>query len=685
MLARSGLVGLGVGRYLLGCLALAVVLAALTVASGRVRSWLVPWQGAPARLVEATVGIAIVTGVAFVLGAFGWFSGWPILIALVGVSAVLARLATTVRRPAFVMDDEPTVRSGLVERAIAVIAVATVGAQWISHTAGALGHGMTEGDTLWYHGVFAARFVQEGSLAIFPDLGNAAQAFFPANSQVFHAIAFFPFDRDLLSLPFNLLLAPLALLAAYCVGRRRGLGALCVTACAVVLGLPGIVGVHPGQATNDVLCATFLLVAIALLLEGGIQPLPLGLAGVAGALSLGTKLTVSVPLTVLTVCIVVVAVTRRRPVLVAAWLVPLGVFGAFWFVRNWALVDNPLPFYDLHLGPLHFPDRAHLSDNASIADHVFERETWSRVFRPGLREAFGRGWVLVCATPGIAGLLVIGRRRTTAERIVGLGAIAAGVGYVFMPFTMELGGAAFSATARYGVPAILLGVVLLPLAIWLDRAPAWLRGSAGVGFLVVVALDLIAPNVDRFAPWWMPDRPLAIGIMLAFLVVALVVWAGGRSVWWFVAPLMAVVVVGGGFFVQRHYLERRYVVGAGLRLDHAYQYINAHEPETVVPFNTIQFSPFFGPSYANRVPVLTPPRTARSDDPGVRCREWQRSFVDRGMTLLVIGPDAVLVEQPDAAWIKGSSSLQPVVRDGKNVVYRVRPPLRLACPPVGAG
>jgi hypothetical protein len=44
----------------------------------------------------------------------------------------------------------------------------------------------------------------------------------------------------------------------------------------------------------------------------------------------------------------------------------------------------------------------------------------------------------------------------------------------------------------------------------------------------------------------------------------------------------------------------------------------------------------------------------------------------------------VPVEQPDAAWITGSPSLHPVVRDGKKIVYRVTPPLRLACPPVGA-
>jgi hypothetical protein len=32
---------------------------------------------------------------------------------------------------------------------------------------------MTERDTRWYHGVVAARFVQEGRLDILPDLGNA--------------------------------------------------------------------------------------------------------------------------------------------------------------------------------------------------------------------------------------------------------------------------------------------------------------------------------------------------------------------------------------------------------------------------------------------------------------------------------------------------------------------------------
>jgi hypothetical protein len=49
--------------------------------------------------------------------------------------------------------------------------------------------------------------------------------------------------------------------------------------------------------------------------------------------------------------------------------------------------------------------------------------------------------------------------------------------------------------------------------------------------------------------------------------------------------------------------------------------------------------------------------------------------------MIVVGPDAVLAERPDDAWLRGSPSLQPVARDPRGVAYRVRGPLRLACPP----
>jgi hypothetical protein len=496
---------------------------------------------------------------------------------------------------------------------------------------------------------------------------------------MFHAIAFFPFDRDLLSPLLNLLLATVAVLAAYCMGRRRGLGAMCVAASALVLGLPGLVGTHPGQATNDVLCATFLLLAVALLVEGGIEPVPLALAGAASALSLGTKLTVAVPIAVLTVAVVVVAFRRRRVALVLAWLLPLGALGAFWFVRNWVLVDNPLPFYDLRLGPLHLPQRMHLDDDASVAEHLFDGHVWSSVFRPGLRQAFGPVWPLVVAAPGAAGLLVVGRRRTTAERLAGLVAVAAGLGYVLMPFTMELGGAVFAATARYAAPALLVGAVLLPGALWADRWQPVARAVAAVGIIGVVVADAVVENVDRFAPWWEPDRLNAIVIVAVALALVAVARRGGLTGRWVVGPLVVVVVVLGGVAVQRHYLERRYAAGAGLALDHADEYVSAAPPARVAPFSTIQFYPLFGPSFANRVLVLTPPIEDPPPDPATRCREWERALRTRRVDLVVDGDAVSFVERPDRSWFR-DPSLRPVAHDGASVVYRARGPVHLACP-----
>ena len=679
--ARFGREPLSFTRYLLGWLVLLGVGGAVVAAAVSARRALVGWTGAPARLVEAVVALAIVTGTSFMLGAFHRFSGWPLALGLVAVSIVvrsLARRAGPAGRP-WSSDEE--LRSRLIERCVAIVALATVGAQWISHTAWSLGHGMTEGDTLWYHGVFAARFVQTGRLDIFPDIGASAQGFFPANSQMYHALVFFPFDRDVLSPTLNLVLAALGVLAAYCIGRRRGLGALCVTAAALVMGLPAIVGTHPGQGTNDFLCATFLLVAIALIVEGGLEPVPLALAGIAAALSVGTKLTVALPLAVLTVAIIVVAVRRRNVGLVVAWLVPLAGFGAFWFLRNWVRADNPLPWYDLHLGPLHFPIRSRLADNASIAGHLFERDVWDRIWRPGLHQAFGRAWPVLVAAPGVGAIAMVGRSRRVGERVAGAVAVAAGIGYVVMPFTMELGGAAFAATARYASPALLLGLVMVPIALRLDRRGFLVRGAISLVALVVIVMNTVAPNVDRFAPWRLSDRFLAVVIVAIVIVAAGFGRIGGRPARYLLVVPVLLVLVGGGFFVQRDFSTHRYAVGAGLRLDPIDEYLSGHAPGRVLTFGTIQFYPFLGPSFANNVVVIAPPASSgKGIGPSVRCHEWERAFRRVNSRYVVDGGEFVPVERPDAAWFH-TPGLRRVAHTKVAALYEVHDPLRLACPP----
>ncbi len=678
--ARSGLEALSFARYVGGWLVVIGVGACVVFAAVAARRALVGWRGAPARLVEMVVGFAIVTLTSFVLGGLHRFSGWPLAIGLMLASAGVGSLA---RRIGPAPSSNPTgavARSRFSERVIATVSVAIVGAQWISHTAWALGHGMTEGDTLWYHGVFAARFVQTGRLDILPDIGAAAQGYFPANSQMYHALSFLPFDRDLLSPVLNLVFATMTIVAAYCIGRRRGLGPVCVTASALVMGLPAIVGTHPGQATNDFLCATLLLVAVALIIEGGIAPVPLALAGIAAALSMGTKLTVAFPIAVLTLLIIVVAIRRRNPRLVTAWLGPLVGIGAFWFLRNWVRADNPLPWYDLRLGPLHFPARSVLEDNASISDHLFERDVWDRIWRPGLHLAFGRAWPIVVAAPGVAALAMLGRSRRGPERIAGAVAVSAGVGYVVMPFTMELGGAVFAATARYASPALLLGLVVVPIALRWDRRGFLVRTAVSMAALIVIVINAGAPNVDRFAPWRDGERFLAVVLVVMVLAMVGLARVGGRFGRVVMVSSALLVVVLGGFAVQRHYLTNRYAVGAGLRLDPIDEYLSARSPGRVLPIGTIQFYPFLGPAYANDVVVLEPPPAAgQRTGAGQRCHEWEQALRRLDPDLVLDGGEFVPVERPEAAWFD-SPALRPVADTRRATLYEVRGRLRLACP-----
>ena len=678
--ARLGRAPLPFGRYLIGWLVLLGVGGAVVAAAVSAQRSLVGWAGAPARLVESVISLAIVTGTGFALGGLHAFSGWPLALGLIAVSIAVRGLARRAGPAARPLRSDGALRSRLIERWVAVAALVTVGAQWISHTAWALGHGMTEGDTLWYHGVFAARFVQTSRLDIFPDIGASAQGFFPANSQMYHALVFFPFDRDWLSPTVNLAFAALGVLAAYCIGRRRGLGALCVTASALVMGLPAIVGTHPGQGTNDLLCATFLLVAVALIVEGGLEPVPLALAGIAAALSVGTKLTVAFPLAVLTVAIIVVAVRRRNVRLVLAWLVPLAGFGAFWFLRNWVRADNPLPWYDLHLGPLHFPIRSRLADDASIADHLFERAVWDRIWRPGLHQAFGRAWPVLIATPGVAALAMVGRGRRGGERVAGAVAVAAGIGYVVMPFTMELGGAAFAATARYASPALLLGLVMVPIALRIDRRGFLVRGAISMVALVVIVMNTVAPNVDRFAPWRLSDRFLGFVMVMAVVVAVGLARIGGRPArYLLVAPVLLLMVVGG-FFVQRDFSTHRYAVGAGLRLDPIDEYLSGHARGRVLAFGTIQFYPFLGPSFANNVVVIEPPPASGNGNGAVvRCHEWERALRRVNPRYVIDGGEFVPVERPDAAWFH-TPGLHRVAHTKVAALYEVRGSFRLACP-----
>jgi hypothetical protein len=79
---------LSLGSYLLGAAQLAVAALSLGFSAYRLRQRLLPaWEGAPARLAEATAAVAFLLWISEILGTFGLLYAGT----LVALSALLAR------------------------------------------------------------------------------------------------------------------------------------------------------------------------------------------------------------------------------------------------------------------------------------------------------------------------------------------------------------------------------------------------------------------------------------------------------------------------------------------------------------------------------------------------------------------------------------------------------------------
>ncbi len=71
---------IGVGSYALSAAALAALAAALAFSAHRLRAHLIPeWTGAPARLVEAITGIALLIWVSELLGSLHLLYAWALV------------------------------------------------------------------------------------------------------------------------------------------------------------------------------------------------------------------------------------------------------------------------------------------------------------------------------------------------------------------------------------------------------------------------------------------------------------------------------------------------------------------------------------------------------------------------------------------------------------------------------
>jgi hypothetical protein len=675
---------MSVGLYISAVAFVAATLVPLVLAAVQVRRVALPgWSGPPARVAEAVVAIGLTTLVAQVLGAVGLLERVPLVVLslMVGIGATWALR----RRGPGPQERLPAPPPDPLAVGLALGAVALVCGAWVARVEASLEGGMIGVDTLWYHLPAAARFAQEGSIAHvhFFD-GEPVTAYYPANSSLLHAVGMVLTKRDLVSPVMNLGWLALALVSAWSIGRPRGRGPEAVLASAVLLGTPTIVTTQPGEGYNDVVGVALLLAAGALIVNADGRRVAFALAGVAAGVGLGAKFTMVAPAVALTLGVVLLAPRGRRLASAASFGLITLAFGGYWYARNLFAVGNPLPAADLSLGPLTLPSPEIGTPTYTVAQYLFDGRVWDDYFLPGLDFAFGPSWWAMLALAVAGMLLALVQGPTRAHRLLGLVALLTAGSFVFTPQFLGVDGAPvfFRFNLRYVSPALVLGLVLLPLAPGLDRIMARRALALALGAV------LVAAQVDSGIWPSRADRAAvaAAAIVLAAGVLAVVAKRGVMPAAPRVAAGLAATVITliAGYAMGDRYLTDRYrpaaVTDAVLPRE-IYGWARDARDTRIALSNMFLQYPLAGMDLSNRVQYLGLSRPDGGFAPPRDCREWRAALADGGYRYVVTAPrgypaQVAAEDPPEAEWTRTAAGASEVVTDAGSVrLFRLgRPP-----------
>jgi hypothetical protein len=722
------------GGYLLGVVQLVLVVGPVAFSAYRLRQRLLPsWEGAPARLIETIVGVALVIWFSELLGTFSLFYAGTLIAAAVATCLAIAFLpgggtvggtppeeALATGRgggsPAVTGPAGPESLASLLVMALVIAATVFSYAVTTKH---ALDRGVFNFDSLWYHLPFAVDMVQSHSVVGMHHVETVfTNWFYPQNSELLHAVGILLVGRDTLSLFLNFGWLAVAFLAAYCVGRPYGRGPVTAVAAAILLECHTLVVRDPGAAKNDLAAAALLLAAIAILVEAwshrapssqGVvelsvpirqkaQPHPLGwdgwalaAAGLAAGLAAGTRVTALAMAAALTVAVVVLAPAGRRWAAAGWWFGAALAGGAFWYLRNLVVAGNPIP--EVHsLGPISLPHPERFQQGRpdfDIAHYATDTGVWREYFGPGLDEAFGALWPLVVFGAVAAALLAVFRGRDRIVRWVGAVALFGLLAYLFTPLSAagaEGEPVGFGINIRYVIPALLAGIVLLPLERWFDprKRQWWLLGTLVLVFLVTNRPDDALHDKARVFAFFLVVLAIGVPALLLFLRSR----GTGAAVLTVAAAALVVCLLAIGYPVQRHYLENRFANEGsaderipGMNLDSAYRWARDVEDARIgLVGTTAGFAGygFYGTDLSNRVRYLGEEGAHGAFNAIPTCAAFRTAVNDADLGYLVTAPFLNFlhpgdpIPSPEARWLRGENAVQPILRSGSVAVWRVR-------------
>jgi hypothetical protein len=695
---------LSAGEYLLGAAELGLIVAALAFCAVRLRRLALPgFSGSPALVADTVATMALATVLAELLGTFDLFTEAGYLIGAVAVAAIAlfipapgpagARHEGSDTPPA-----PPAHRLGL---PIVAIVVAAIFAGWAIPTLSGITGGMGRADSLWYHMPLASRFVETGStgeIFFFDPIFFAS--FYPANSEVLHAIPILTFTRDFLSPLLNLGFLSLGLLAGWAMGRPYGLGPQALLGAAVVLGAETMIDFQAGEALNDIGGVSLLLCAAALLINGhaarangrSVSAGALAFAGAAAGLAAGTKLSFLAPVALLTLAVVIIAPRGAKVCATAFFGLPMLLGGGYWFLRNLVTVGNPLPF--TAWGPIGLPSperMLELRPGFSVAHYWNQPDVWWDWFVPKLSEELGPLWPLVLVATVGGGVYAVWKGREPILRALGGVAVLTALAYVVTPLTAggeEGEPIAFEWNIRYLAPAVAIAMAILPLL------PAF-RATLRARFVSLFGLGGLALLTTVTIVQWdvggHKKGAIAVGAIVLVLFGA-AIWASRRgyigagarrSRAVAIGAVVALAALAAGFAVQRHYLGQRYEdLSPQLRLDEAVRWANTVTDERIAisgirgVFNQFAFS---GYDLSNHVQWLGTEGEHGAYERIPDCETW-RSEVNAGeysyvVTLYDPYQPSGLTDTKEALWTREDQSATEVLRDGPVSVFRIEDPL----------
>jgi len=685
---------LGPGRYLLGVAEILLLGGFAWLGGASLRAWLLPrFEGAPAHLTSAVIASALLIWSAELLGTFGWLDPVPYLL-VVGIAGLGLRMLLPRPSEGEGGLSHPTQQVRVRETPLPTLGALLVSAIAIVHFAAGvktrLSTGMTGFDSTWYHGPFAAGFMQSGDTWDLHFIAPQFLAwFYPANAEIFHAAGMLAFGRDVLSPLLNLGWFVGCLVACWCIGRPYRVAPWSLALGAIALSVPALAD-QAGEARNDIVGIFFLLAAVAIALnawKGRATPSserscpripgttaygPCLVVGLAAGLAAGTKLNFLLPAAVLVVGLAVIGPRGERGRAFAASTLAALAGGGYWYLRNLLHTGNPLPWFQ-HLGPIDLPapEQALGGREAHSAfSYLTDGTVWSDWFLPGLHAGLWFLWPLLLAAAllGLTLALVAPLRRRDENRTtypeIGPSAVlvvAGAVGLVTAlawllaptsasgPDGMPRG---FESGLRYLAPALVLGLALLPAALPVRR---WL-GGAGYPPNGRI-LKMPGSSARHLSGRGIPRAPLAIAILLAMLLVVVI-----------------------GYPVQRHYLENRYASPSFTApgLNAAFAWARDVSNARIATTGTRQY-PLSGTDLSNHVQYLGTEQPHGGFEPPRTCREYLQLLNDGSYDYVIATRDRTEPGKPpyplSAKWTEDAGGT-PVLKEPPSVVFELPGRLR---------